>query len=104
MELFKWPVAVARDLVKYPLEGFIGGVYKFSAAARMGKSTLIVYNLVSKALNPYFYPFFSYEPDEVYSNLWIDVPGIHCGSNEWLLGILEKAIKEGWTHKVFIIE
>jgi len=85
-------------------DSIVGGVYEYSAPARLGKSTLIVADCCNKLLNPAYYGEYCYLPGEVFSNLWFDINGIHFMHNEQMLEVLMRAKTERWPHKVFIID
>lgn len=82
----------------------VGGIYEYSGKARIGKSTLMIADCVLKLLNRSFLGAWAYVPSEVYSNLWFDIDGIHYHHSEDMLGVLTRARKERWVHKVYIVD
>lgn len=82
----------------------IGGVYEYSGAARSGKTTLMMGDLMNKLLNKYFYEEYVYRPDEVWANYVVFLDGVNCVNNEKMLWVLNKARAERWRHKVFMVD
>jgi len=79
----------------------MGIIAEYCGIQRSGKTTLMMADLMLKLLVE---ERFGYERKEVYSNFFIDIPGVNNLDNEGLLWTLEKAKDQAWMHKVFLID
>lgn len=77
-------------------------VIEYCGPPRVGKSTLMVADLLLKLLSDDYA--FAYERNEVYANFWVDIKGINCCDNEKMLWTMTKSRKEQWLHKVWMVD
>lgn len=80
-----------------------GGVGSITGVMESGKSLALI------ALIYYLIKFKGYDPTRVFSNCWIDIPGIHHVSNRELKKLLHRAYGKDspelgqWTGCIFVI-
>lgn len=77
-------------------------VYEYSGVQRIGKTTLMVADVMNKLLNPAYG--YDYKPNEVYVNFWLDIDGVNICNNEKMLDILTTARRDKWRHKVYVVD
>jgi phage terminase large subunit-like protein len=77
-------------------------VIEYTGVQRVGKSTLMVSDILLKGLSPDYA--YGYKPEEIYANYFIDIPGVHCGTNEQMVVWLQRAKREVWRHVWFSID
>lgn len=77
-------------------------VVEYCGRQRQGKTTLMVADLVYKALSPDYE--FQFKPHEVYANFQINLPGVNCYSNDKMLEWLTWARRRNLEHVCLLLD
>ena len=78
----------------YPVEG----VYEYWGIQRVGKTTVMVRDILM--LNEYS----GYAWDEFYTNFKVFIPGVHCMNSQALMETILQTMKDKIPHRVFVFD
>lgn len=78
--------------------GCIEGVYEYWGIQRVGKSTVMVRDMLRLC------SFNGFSFDDVYANFGVFLPGVHCGSSDWLMREMCRIFDERLRHKIFMFD
>ena len=78
---------------------FLRGVYEYCAPQRQGKGTLMMRDLKKKCLETGLW-----QPDQVYANFSVFIPGVHCMKNKTLIETILEFKRDEVRDKIILFD